>query len=334
MHEPLIIAEVGINHNGSLKNAKKYIDILKKIDVDIVKFQIAVPENVTSIHAKKSKYQINKKGESQLEMISKYHLNVSENLDLIDYAKKNNVRLMFSAFDKDSLKIILENKYIKDIKIPSGEITNYQLLNMISKSNKKLFMSTGMSNISEIKKAIETITNGNLSKYKNNFLLQCTSSYPTQLKDVNLNMMNYLKDKFKCKIGFSDHTLNDVAAQIAVALGAECIEKHVTLDNNMDGPDHKMSLNIKNFKNFVINVRNVNKILGLNVKKKVDVEIENSINVRKSVHAKIQISKGDVFTNDNLCLKRPGIGIKPKNFNKLIGKRSKYNFKKDDIIKL
>ena len=151
MHEPLIIAEVGINHNGSLKNAKKYIDILKKIDVDIVKFQIAVPENVTSIR-KKSKYQINKKGESQLEMISKYHLNVSENLDLIDYAKKNNVRLMFSAFDKDSLKIILENKYIKDIKIPSGEITNYQLLNMISKSNKKLFMSTGMSNIVKLKR--------------------------------------------------------------------------------------------------------------------------------------------------------------------------------------
>jgi len=334
MLDPLIIAEVGINHNGSIKNAKKYIDILKKIDVDIVKFQIAIPENVTSIYAKKSKYQIYKKGESQLEMISKYHLNISDSLDLIDYAKKNNVRVMFSAFDEDSLKIILENKYVKDIKIPSGEITNYQLMNMISKTNKKLFMSTGMSNTYEIENAIKIITNGDLTKYKNNFLLQCTTSYPTPIQDVNLNMMKYLRNKFKCKIGFSDHTLSDVSAQIAVAIGAECIEKHVTLDNNMDGPDHKMSLNIKNFKNFVQNIRNVNKILGLYIKRKVDIENENSINVRKSIHAKCQIFKGDLFTNINICLKRPGIGINPKYFNKLIGKRSKYNFNKDDIIKL
>jgi len=324
-----IIAEVGINHNGSYSEAKKYINVCKKINVDIVKFQIAIPESVVIKKAKKAKYQLSNSddNQSQLEMIKKLHLSVSEYQKLIKYAKKNKIEIIFSAFDNKSLEIILKSKFIKIIKIPSGEITNLPYLQLISKSKKKVIISTGMSNLAEIENALKILARNKVT------ILHCTTNYPTKYKEVNLKFMDTLKEKFNLPVGYSDHTLGFEVPLAAVARGAIIIEKHITFDQSQKGPDHKASMNIKDFAKMIELVRNVEISIGQNFKKLSKTESSNKLIVRKSIFAKKNIKKGEILSWSNLCIKRPGNGISPMLINKYIGKKSKFNYKIDEKIK-
>lgn len=324
-----IIAEVGINHNGSYSEAKKYINACKKINVDIVKFQIAIPENVVIKKSKKAKYQLSNSDDkqSQLEMIKKLHLSVVEYEKLIEYAKKKKIEIIFSAFDNKSLEIILKSKFIKTIKIPSGEITNLPYLQLISKSNKKVILSTGMSNLVEIENALKILDRNKVT------ILHCTTNYPTKYTEVNLKFMDTLKEKFKLPVGYSDHTLGFEVPLAAVARGAKIIEKHITFDQTQKGPDHKASMNLNDFAKMIKLIRNVEISIGQNFKKLSKNESSNKLIVRKSIFAKKNIKKGEILTWSNLCIKRPGDGVSPMLINKYIGKKSKFNYKIDEKIK-
>ena len=329
MIKTIIIAEVGINHNGNYKLAKKYIDHCKLINVDIVKFQIAIPEKVVLENTKKAKYQkINKQdNETQLQMIKKLHLSIDEYKKLIDYANFKNIEIMFSAFDNESLDIILKSKLIKRIKIPSGEITNRPYLEKISSFRKEIILSTGMSNMIEIKNAIKILKDNKLT------LMHCTSNYPTKFSDVNLNVIDYFKQKFKYSIGYSDHTKGFEVPIAAVVKGASIIEKHITFNQNQKGPDHKASMNIHDFSKMISMIRNIELSFGNKKKILTNSERSNKLIVRKSIFAKTDIKKGDTLSYKNLCIMRPGTGCSPMSINKFLGKKSKFNFKENDKIK-
>lgn len=329
MNKTTIIAEVGINHNGNFSTAKRYIRECKKINVDIVKFQIAIPQNVVIKSAKKAKYQkLNQKdNQSQLDMIKKLHLRVDEYLKLVEYANKKKIEIMFSAFDIESLQIILKLKSIKTIKIPSGEITNKPYLQIISKSKKNVILSTGMSNLKEIKTAIRLLDNNKIS------ILHCSTSYPTEYKDVNLRVIDTLKENFNLPVGYSDHTIGFEVPIAAVARGATIIEKHITFNRRHKGPDHKASMNFEDFSNLIKYIRNIEKSIGNREKKISKSELSNKTIVRKSIFAKQDIKKGELFSWSNLCIKRPGNGVSPMLIDKYLGKKSKFNYKTDDKIK-
>ena len=251
-----IIAEIGINHNGSLKLAKKLVDCAKNSGADYVKIQNYVPNLIVTKTTPKANYQSdkNKKKEKMFEMLKKYHFNFSKTSQLIKYCKKKNIKFLSSPFDDISFDF-LKKKKLNIIKIASGEITNFPLLKSIAQYNKKILLSTGMSNLLEIEKTINFLNKSGLQK-KNITILHCTSQYPTKAKDVNLNAMVTLKDKFNLDIGLSDHTLGFEASICAVHQGAKFIEKHLTLDKKMKGPDHQASLEPEEFKNFVKSLRN------------------------------------------------------------------------------
>ncbi len=329
MNKTTIIAEVGINHNGNFSTAKKYIRECKKINVDIVKFQIAIPQNVVIKSAKKAKYQkLNQKdNQSQLDMIKKLHLRVDEYLKLVEYANKKKIEIMFSAFDIESLQIILKLKSIKTIKIPSGEITNKPYLQIISKSKKNVILSTGMSNLKEIKTAIRLLDNNKIS------ILHCSTSYPTKYKDVNLRVIDTFKENFNLPVGYSDHTIGFEVPIAAVARGATIIEKHITFNRRHKGPDHKASMNFEDFSNLIKYIRNIEKSMGSREKKISKSELSNKTIVRKSIFAKKDIKKGELFSWSNLCIKRPGNGVSPMLIDEYLGKKSKFNYKTDDKIK-
>ena len=227
----------------------------------------------------------------------------------------------------------LKKYKIKNIKIPSGEITNIPLLKQIGKMKIKVFLSTGMSSINEIQKALTTLIKYGTSR-RNIFIFHCHSDYPSRISDLNLLNILSFKKKFKCKIGFSDHSVGELASIVAVSLGAEVIEKHVTLSNKLNGPDHSSSLEVKSLNKFVKNIRNVKKSLG-NIKLKRSIaENQNKKIVRKSIVAKKEIKKGEFFSENNLTCKRPGVGVSPYFYEKIIGKKSKFNFRADQLIRL
>jgi N,N'-diacetyllegionaminate synthase len=329
-----IIAEAGVNHNGSLKKALRLIDVAVLAGANAIKFQTFKAENLTTDYAPKAEYQNYKslKKETQSQMLKKLEFTDEMHKACFKKCKKKKIIFMSSAFDIESLNYLKKFK-LSYFKIPSGEITNIPYLEVLGKFKKKVILSTGMSTMREIKKAIQTLLiNG--TKKKNITLMQCTSAYPAPYDEINLNAIVTLRDIFKLNIGFSDHSLGVQASIAAVALNAKVIEKHITLKKNLKGPDHRASLDPTEFKFMVESIRIVEKTLGNKIKKITKSEKKNIYSVRKSIVASATIKKNEKFNNFNITCKRPGTGISPVFFKKLIGKKSIKNFKKDDLIKL
>ena len=329
-----VIAEAGVNHNGNLNNALKLIDLASSAGADAIKFQTFKAKDIATHYARKAKYQFSDsyRIKSQLQILKKLEFTNNMHKACIKRCKKKKIEFISSAFDVNSLKYLNKLK-LKYFKVPSGEITNRPYLEYLGKLNKKVILSTGMSNIIEIKKALNILTNCGTQK-KNITLMQCTTAYPCPYDQVNLNVLKTFKKIFKIQTGFSDHSLGSQACIAAVSLGAVVIEKHLTINNNLTGPDHKASLNFKNFKYLVNSIRITEKILGSNIKKPTPVEKDNIIYARKSIVAKKNIYKNDKFSKNNITFKRPGNGISPMTYKKILNKKSKYNFYKDDLIKI
>jgi N,N'-diacetyllegionaminate synthase len=334
INKTFIIAEAGINHNGSLKKALKLIDAAASAGANAIKFQTFQAENLATDYAPKARYQKYKsaKKENQFQMLKKLEFTDIMHRTCLKKCKKKKIIFMSSAFDIESLNYL--NKFnLSYFKVPSGEIVNTPYLEVLGKIRKKVILSTGMSSIYEIKKAIKTlITNG--TKISFITLMQCTSAYPAPYDEINLNVIATLRDRFKLNIGFSDHSLGVQASIAAVALGAKIIEKHLTLNKKLKGPDHKASLDPGEFKFMVQSIRIVEKTLGDKKKKITKSEKENIYIVRKSIVASTRIEKNEKFSNLNITCKRPGTGISPLLFKKIIGRKSIKNFNKDDLITL
>tara|TARA_B100001057_G_scaffold60283_1_gene53476 strand:+ start:542 stop:1564 length:1023 start_codon:yes stop_codon:yes gene_type:complete len=328
---PKIIAEAGINHNGDIKNAFKLIDVAEKSGADFVKFQTFIPNNLSTNYATTVTYQKNRTKENyQKSLLEKNNLKFSDSKKLYNYTKKKSIKILSSPFDNESLEFLLSLK-LEYIKIPSGEITNYFLLKTLSENKSKVILSTGMSSYKEISVALNLLISKKIN-LDDIIILHCISNYPTKNKDVNLQNMVYLKNKFRTQVGFSDHTVGSKAAEIAVALGANFIEKHITLDKRMKGPDHKISLNPIQFNLFVKKLQNTRVLLGSKQRVLTVLENENKLKSRKSLVAKKIIKKNDIFSFKNLTAKRPGTGISPMKIKNIIGKKSKSEYKKDQLI--
>ncbi len=328
-----IIAEAGVNHNGSLKKALDLINMAKKAGADCIKFQVFDSSKLSTKQNKLAPYQKNNtEFKTQIEMLKKYQLNKSQYLKLYSHSKIKKIDFLCSPFDIESIDLLC-SMGIKSFKIPSGEITNYPYLKYLGKQNKKIILSTGMSNFLEIKQALNLLIKSGTKK-NNIIILHCTSDYPAKFRELNLNAINALREKFNINIGYSDHSIGYEVSCAAVALGASVIEKHITLNNNLPGPDHKASLNYKNFQIFVEKIRNTELSLG---KKNKIVTVSEKINlkyVRKSLVAKRKIDKGETFTEKNLDTKRPGNGLSPMKWKNIIGKKAKKIFVKDELITL
>jgi N,N'-diacetyllegionaminate synthase len=328
----LIIAEVGPNHNGSLKLAYKYIDVCKKIGADIVKFQTSVPHLHISKFAEMAKYQIKncKYKSSQLKMAKKISLPLEDFIKLKKYCLKKKIGFLSTPFDIKSINLLNKIK-LNCFKIPSGEITNLPYLREIGRLNKKIIISTGMANLKEIENAIKVLIKSGTSKKKIS-ILHCNTEYPTPYKDVNLKAMKSLEKKFRCPVGYSDHTTGIEIPIAAVALGASIIEKHITLNKNMKGPDHKASIEPKDFENMIKGIRIIEKSLGDGIKKASSSEIKNITIARKSIVALTKIKKGEVFSEKNLTVKRPGTGLSPMLWDRVLGKKSHKDYIEDQLI--
>lgn len=332
MNKVFIIAEAGVNHNGSIELAKKLIDVASESGVDAVKFQTFKAENLVSKNAQKAEYQkqTTDKNESQFDMIKKLELDVDTHKELMLYCKTKNIMFLSTPFDHDSIDL-LSNLGLEIFKIPSGEITNLPYLRHIGKLDKKVILSTGMADIGEIEDALDVlITCG--TKKENIIVLHANTMYPTPMEDVNLKAMVTIGNTFDIAFGYSDHTLGIEVDIAAVAMGACCIEKHFTLDKTMEGPDHKASLEPDELKVMVKAIRNIEKALGSYVKKPSKSEIPNMKIGRKSIVAKIDIKKGEILSENNIAIKRPGNGISPMRWDEIIGTISTKDYKEDDLI--
>jgi len=329
----LIIAEAGVNHNGNIKTAKKLIDVASESGADIVKFQTFKAHNLLTKKAPKAIYQkkITNKKESQYKMIQDLELSYKDHIILINHCKKRNIEFLSTPFDLESIDLLISLK-LKRLKIPSSEINNYIYLERISKFKGNIILSTGMSTIKEISEALKILYKGGVKKNKIS-ILHCNSEYPTPFEDVNLNAMLELKKKFNTNVGYSDHTLGIQVPIIASVLGASIIEKHFTLDLNMKGPDHQASLTPLQLKEMVQAIKNINKVIGSKNKKISKSEGKNIKIARKSLVAITNIKKGEKFSRDNISAKRPGTGISPMMYLTLLGKKSKNNYRFDDLIK-
>lgn len=330
----IIIAEAGVNHNGSIQLAKQLIDAAVEAGVDIVKFQTFKAENLVSKDAKKADYQIEntRNTESQFEMLKKLELTEQQHFELMNYCKQKNIHFWSTAFDNDSISL-LKKLGIDLWKIPSGEITNLPYLEKIGTFNEKVIISTGMCNMQEIEEAITVLTNAGTA-IENITILHCNTEYPTPMCDVNLLAIDTIKKKFKTKVGYSDHTQGIEVPIAAVAIGATVIEKHFTLDRDMEGPDHKASLEPNELKQMVMGIRNIELAIGNGVKEPSPSEQKNKAIARKSIVAAKPIMENELFTENNLTTKRPGIGINPMLWYEVIGKKAKRNYAKDELIEL
>ncbi|WP_424355975.1 N-acetylneuraminate synthase [Methanobacterium sp. MBAC-LM] len=324
-----IIAEAGVNHNGSIEMAKKLVNAAKEAGADAVKFQTFKTKNLVTKNAKKAEYQIKNSGEeSQYEMIKKLELSDSEFHEIAKYAESKGIIFLSSPFDIESVDL-LDEMNIPAFKIASGEITNFPLLKHIAKKHRPVILSTGMSTIGEVEEALNLI-----EKYNDDIILMhCLTNYPAKKEDANLNVIKTLEYTFKRPVGFSDHTSGIEMSVAAVALGSCVIEKHFTLDKNLPGPDHKASLEPQELYEMVKAVRNVETGLGNGIKKPTNDEIKIKKLVRKSIVAKEDILKGSILTEEMLNIKRPGTGIEPKYLDELVGRELIDDVKKDDLLK-
>lgn len=327
MNKVFIIAEAGVNHNGSFELAKQLVDKACEAGVDCVKFQTFKPENLVNKNAQKAKYQIKNTGnsESQLDMLKKLSLTFDNFKELKEYCDKKGTMFLSTPFDLESIDF-LADLGIKIFKIPSGEITNLPYLKKINSHKKEVILSTGMSTLDEIQDALNILKDCKVS------LLHCTTEYPCPYDNVNMKAMLTMKDKFNLPVGYSDHTQGIEIPIMAVAMGATIIEKHFTLDKNMEGPDHKASLEPDELKQMVKEIRNVEKAFGSGVKEPQESEKKNIKIARKSIVAKCDIKKGDLFSESNLTCKRPGNGISPMKWDEIIGTIANKDYKEDDLI--
>ena len=327
-----IIAEAGVKHNGSIDTAKRMIDVAAEAGADIVKFQTFQAEKLVTKKAKKANYQKNltDNGESQFEMIKKLELDIDAHHELIKHCKKIGIQFLSTAFDHDSINLLAELK-IPFYKIPSGEITNLPYLRHIGRMGKPIIMSTGMATLEEVRSALNVLLECDVEKNKVT-VLHCNTEYPTPMEDVNLKAMLTMRDELGVAVGYSDHTLGIEVPIAAVAMGATVIEKHFTLDRTLRGPDHRASLEPNELKVMVAAIRNIEKAMGDGVKKPSPSEFKNITIARKSIVAKKPIGKGEVFSDENLTVKRPGTGISPLEWDRLIGERSNKAYSIDDFI--
>ena len=331
-NKTIIIAEAGVNHNGNFEIAKKLIDEAYLAGADIVKFQTCKAENVISKYAEKAEYQKVTTGtkDSQLDMVRKLMLSFDEYKELKKYCDSKGIIFLSTAFDLESVDF-LHSIGMKLWKIPSGEVTNYPLLVKIAKLQEPIIMSTGMCEINEVEDAIKVLKENGASDIT---LLHCTTEYPAPFEDVNLMSIKTLEKKFNLKVGYSDHTQGIAISIAAVALGAKVIEKHFTLDRNMEGPDHKASIEPSELKQMVKEIRNIEVSLGDGNKTVSLSEKKNQNIVRKSIIAKREIKKGDIFSADNITTKRPGNGINPMEWNNIVGRVAKHDYEEDYLIKM
>ena len=336
MQHTLIIAEAGVNHNGDINLAKKLIDVAAEAGADYVKFQTFKAEKIVSPLAKKAEYQKSNmtqdKADTQFEMLKKLELSVQDHELLIEYCNKKNIRFLSTAFDLDSIDL-LHSFGIDLFKIPSGEITNLPYLRKVAKIGAPVILSTGMSTLPEVESALQILIDNGLDK-NSIILLHCTTEYPTPMEDVNLNAMKTMADKFNVRVGYSDHTMGIEVPIAAAALGACVIEKHFTLDRGMTGPDHKASLEPKEFAEMVRAIRNIEKALGEGTKEVASSERKNIAIARKSIVAAVEIKEGELFTENNLTTKRPGTGVSPMLWDTVVGTKAKKEYQPDDLIEL
>jgi N,N'-diacetyllegionaminate synthase len=333
MKNTVIIAEAGVNHNGSIELAKKLIDVAAEAGADYVKFQTFKSEQVISKNAKKADYQIvntENEVESQLEMVKKYELDKAAHIELIDYCQGKGIKFLSSPFDLPSIDLLLELG-IDIFKIPSGEITNFPYLKKVASLAKEIILSTGMCNLADIEVALAILIKHGAS-LDNITLLHCNTEYPTPFNDVNLLAMNTIGNAFKVKVGYSDHTLGIEIPIAACALGACIIEKHFTLDKNMKGPDHIASLEPHELKDMVKAIRNIDIALGSGIKRPSESEQKNISLARKSIVAASDLQSGDVLTPENISVKRPGNGISPLAWDDIIGKTVTRSFSADELL--
>lgn len=334
MKHVIIIAEAGVNHNGNYELAKQLVVKAKEAGVDYVKFQTAKPELVISQFAEMADYQKTNTGtqESQLEMCKKIHLTFDDYKPLKAYCEEVGVKFMSTPFDMPSIDLLAEIG-MDYMKVPSGEITNLPYLRKIAKLGMPVILSTGMSRIGEVEDALNILLEGGM-KREDIFLLHCNTEYPTPYEDVNLKAMLTLRDTFGVRVGYSDHTKGIEVPIAAVAMGAEVIEKHFTLDHNLPGPDHVASLEPDELKSMVIAIRNIEKAIGSGLKVVSNSEEKNIKIARKSIIAARDIKAGEVFTEDNLTVKRPGNGVSPMLWDSVIGTKAIRDFVYDEPIEI
>lgn len=348
-----VIAEIGVNHDGKLSKAKKLIKLSKLSGADYVKFQLYKTENLVITNSSTASYQ-KKISNNQFELLKKYELSIKKFKILFRYCVQTKIQPLVTCFDLETFKEVNSIFNFNMYKIGSGDLDNFPLIYEIARNNKKIILSTGMSNINEINLALKTIYFSH--KYKNLkpnirkihnikltafnlkylrekvIILHCISNYPAKVEDLDLNVISFLKKKYKLKVGFSDHSKSIVAPSIAMTLGAEYLEKHITFSNSDLGPDHEASLNYKDFKLMVENLDDTKKMYG-NKKKKINfLESQIAKVSRKSIYAKIRINKNDIFSLNNLIIKRPQKGKKPYMLWNLLGKKSKKVYKTDEPI--
>ncbi|MBQ2582870.1 MAG: N-acetylneuraminate synthase [Erysipelotrichaceae bacterium] len=330
MMKTLIIAEAGVNHNGNFELAKKLVDKAVEAGADIVKFQTCKAENVISRYADKAEYQKVTTGDAdtQLDMVRKLMLTYEEYGKLKDYCDERGIGFLSTAFDLPSVDY-LHSIGMKLWKIPSGEITNLPLLIKIAELHEPIIMSTGMSELKEVGEAVKVLKEHGAGEIT---LLHCTTEYPAPYADVNLKAMETMKEAFGLPVGYSDHTKGIEIPTAAVALGACVIEKHFTLDRNMEGPDHKASVEPQELKAMVEAIRHTEVAIGDGVKRVSASELKNQDIARKSIIAAKAIRKGDVFTEDNVTTKRPGSGLNPMRWFELLGKTAKHDYEEDYLI--
>ena len=335
MAHTLIIAEAGVNHNGSIQIAKKLVDAAVEAGVDIIKFQTFKADKLVSKDAKKADYEkrnIGDGNDSQYDMLKKLELSHEDHQTLIAYCKEKGIRFWSTAFDFDSIDY-LHSLGLNLWKIPSGEITNYPFIRKIAKYRENVIMSTGMCVGEDIHKAINVLNEFGVGKDQIT-VLHCNTQYPTPFEDVNLKAMLTIKKDFDVNVGYSDHTRGIEVPIAAVALGASVIEKHFTLDRNLPGPDHKASLEPAELKVMVGAIRNIEKVLGDGEKKVTVSERANITVARKSIVAACPIKKGELLTEDNITVKRPGTGISPMRWNEVIGTAATKDYSEEEQISL
>lgn len=332
MSEVFIIAEAGVNHNGDLKLAKEMVEKASDAGADAIKFQTFKAENLVTKDAKKAQYQCEttEAEESQYAMLKKLELSEEAFAELKEYCETCGIAFLSTPFDVDSLQFLLDLG-METIKVPSGEITNYPLLREIGKSNRDVILSTGMCELNDIEAAIKVLREFGCPDIT---VLHCNTEYPTPYSDVNLKAMETIREKFQVSVGYSDHSEGIEIPLAAVAMGAKVIEKHFTLDRNMEGPDHKASLEPNELEEMVTAIRNIEMAMGSGIKEPSASEKKNIEVARKSIVAKEFIPKGTMFTESNLTTKRPGKGISPMDWEKVVGQYALRDFYEDEMIEL
>ena len=332
MNKVFVIAEAGVNHNGNMDIAKKLVDVAVSAGADAVKFQTFKAERLVCRDAKMAEYQLETtdKTETQFSMLKRLELTVEMHQELLNYCREKEIMFLSTPFDIESARMLIDLG-ISMLKIPSGEITNFPYLREIAKYRKKMILSTGMSEIEEVQSALEILKENGTDDI---ILLHCNTQYPTPLSDVNLLAMVEMGKNLGVPVGYSDHTQGIEVPLAATALGACVIEKHFTFDKKMKGPDHKASLDPYEFKEMVQGIRKVEQILGDGIKQVSQSEKNNLSIVRKSIVAARPIRKGEIFTEENITVKRPGTGVSPMQWNDVLGMTASQNYEADEMIKI